>query len=98
MLQIKTIRNRLDNAKSFDKEVNTALAIGWTLTRREVLQPMAQSENTTTHIMLYAELERVIITEDERCCDNCKYGLQDGGEPCDSCDEETWDKWEEAKV
>lgn len=31
MLQIKTIRNRLDNPTLFDDEVNTALRDGWTL-------------------------------------------------------------------
>lgn len=31
MLQIKTIRNRLDNPTLFDDEVNAALRDGWTL-------------------------------------------------------------------
>lgn len=33
MLQIKTIRNRLDNNTYFDDEVNAALRDGWTLKR-----------------------------------------------------------------
>lgn len=33
MLQIKTIRNRLDNPTLFDDEVNAALRDGWTLKR-----------------------------------------------------------------
>lgn len=57
MLQIKTIRNRLDNAKQFDEEVNAAIQAGWRLTKREVIVPAAQS-NQYTYIMLYAELER----------------------------------------
>jgi hypothetical protein len=58
MKQIKTIKNRLDNAASFDTEVNAALAEGWQLTKRAVLQPKAQSESLQTFTMLYAELER----------------------------------------
>lgn len=90
MLQIKTIRNRIDNAVSFDKEVNEALAEGWQLTRRDVLQPKAQSENMQTHIMLYAELEKVVITEKERTCDNCKHcDLDSNTGPCLNCYDKT---------
>lgn len=97
MLQIKTIRNRLDNAEAFDKEVNAALAEGWTLTKREVLMPKAQGERIQTHIMLYAELEREIITETEQCCENCvHYTTPIGKEPCISCSEDG-DKWEPAR-
>ena len=35
MLQIKTIRNRLDNPTLFDDEVNAALRDGWTLKKTE---------------------------------------------------------------
>ena len=45
MLQIKTIRNRLDNPTLFDDEVNTALRDGWTLKKRTVLRPIGQSES-----------------------------------------------------
>ena len=57
-MQIKTIKNRFDNAEQFDKDVNAALAAGWKLTKREVIIPQAQSESTTIHTMLYAELEK----------------------------------------
>lgn len=88
MLQIKTIKNRLDNAASFDEAVNAALAEGWQLKKREVLQPKAQSENMQTYTMLYAELEKVVITEAERGCANCKYyEQQPESEPCRSCDD-----------
>lgn len=40
MLQIKTIRNRLDNPTLFDDEVNAALRDGWTLKKRTVLRPV----------------------------------------------------------
>lgn len=93
MLQIKTIKKRLDYAAAFDEEVNAALSDGWQLTKREVLHPGQEY----VYFSLYAELERVIITEDERDCTNCRYGAQNGGEPCDSCDENLNDKWEEAK-
>lgn len=94
MKQIKTIKNRLDNAESFDKEVNAALAEGWQLTKREVLQPKAQSESLQTYTMLYAELEREEITEAERCCENCKYfDRQPGVEPCLSCEDGLLQGW-----
>lgn len=64
MLQIKTIRNRLDNAPFFDDEVNTALRDGWTLKKRTVLRPIGQSESTYSHTMLYAELEKEVADDD----------------------------------
>lgn len=87
MLQIKTIRNILDKAEKFDAEVNAALAEGWTLTKRELVH---------SHGVLYAELERVEITEEERCCENCAYCDHSGAaDPCRSCTEDC-DKWEPA--
>jgi hypothetical protein len=81
MLQIKTI---IDNiASEFDKEVNEALAKGWTLTRR-CLVPEG----------FIAEMEKVIITEAERTCENCKHrNLLPEAEPCFSCSE-TYSEWE----
>lgn len=64
MLQIKTIRNRLDNPTLFDDEVNTALRDGWTLKKRTVLRPIGQSESAYSHIMLYAELEKEVADDD----------------------------------
>jgi hypothetical protein len=94
MKQIKTIKNRLDNAASFDKEVNAALAEGWQLTKREVLQPKAQSESLQAYTMLYAELEREEITEAERCCENCAhYDTVSHNPPCCDCSEDA-NKWE----
>lgn len=95
MLQIKTIKNRLDNAEDFDKAVNTALAEGWTLTKREVLPPVDLG-GYFTHTTLYAELERVEITEAERGCENCRYCDCDATlEPCCNCSDNA-DKWEAA--
>lgn len=95
MLQIKTIKNRLDNVDNFDKVVNEALKDGWKLTRREVLQPAAQAIEYT-YIMLYAELEKEIITEAERCCENCKhFPIPEQREPCVSCP--NGEKWEAAE-
>lgn len=88
MKQIKTIKNRLDNSENFDKEVNKALQEGWELTRREVLQPKAQSEATRAFTMLYAELEKNDITEAERCCDNCKHCDKPAmAAPCYDCED-----------
>ena len=64
MLQIKTIRNRLDNNTYFDDEVNAALRDGWTLKKRTVLRPISQSESIYTHPMLYAELEKEVADDD----------------------------------
>lgn len=64
MLQIKTIRNRLDNPTLFDDEVNTALRDGWTLKKRTVLRPIGQSESVYMYTMLYAELEKEVADDD----------------------------------
>lgn len=64
MLQIKTIRNRLDNSALFDDEVNAALRDGWTLKKRTVLRPIGQSESAYSHTMLYAELEKEVADDD----------------------------------
>lgn len=64
MLQIKTIRNRLDNPTLFDDEVNTALRDGWTLKKRTVLRPIGQSESAYSHTMLYAKLEKEVADDD----------------------------------
>lgn len=64
MLQIKTIRNRLDNPALFDDEVNAALRDGWTLKKRTVLRPICQSESVYIHMMLYAELEKEVADDD----------------------------------
>lgn len=64
MLQIKTIRNRLDNPITFDDEVNAALRDGWTLKKRTVLRPIGQSESVFCHMMLYAELEKEVADDD----------------------------------
>lgn len=64
MLQIKTIRNRLNNPIPFDNEVNAALRDGWTLKKRTVLRPIGQHESTYIHLMLYAELEKEVADDD----------------------------------
>ena len=69
MKQIKTIKNKLDNAIQFDAAVNAALQEGWTLIERKVLQPPSQpSSGTYFNIMLYAEFER--FTEPDECEDS----------------------------
>lgn len=64
MLQIKTIRNRLDNPSLFDDEVNAALRDGWTLKKRTVLRPISQHNSSYVYIMLYAELEKEVAEDD----------------------------------
>ena len=90
MKQIKTIAYHLDKIEKFDAKVNAAIADGWTLTNRTILLEQ----------VLFAELERVTVTEAERCCDNCAYCDCSGHEePCFSCedasnwaDPEEWEK------
>ena len=64
MLQIKTIRNRLDNPLYFDDEVNAALRDGWALKKRTILRPIGRSESTYSYTMLYAELEKEVADDD----------------------------------
>lgn len=93
MKQIKTIVSTIDNHETFDKEVNDAIAGGWTLVKREVINPNNQPHfDTYFNIALYAELEREI----ERDCENCKHhGKGCDDEPCAHCDAfKNFDKWE----
>lgn len=81
MLQIKTIR-RADPCE-FDEAVNEALLEGWVLTRR-----------LTGPDHFVAEMEQVIITEVEKCCDNCKHGfLSAQREPCARCEDASHWEW-----
>lgn len=84
MLQIKTIKD--PDPDCFDTRVNEYLAAGWTLARR-----------LTGPDVLIAELEKDIITEAERCCENCRHlNTSPEKEPCLSCSE-TCSEWEEAE-
>lgn len=94
MIQIKTIADTLPDREAFDKKVNEAIADGWKLAKRELVTH-TQSSGKTDY--LYAELEREVITEAERCCDNCKHLDNDAdAEPCASCNGNA-SKWEAAE-
>lgn len=81
MLQIKTIRDA--NPAGFDEKVNVALMDGWTLVRR------------LSGPDYIAEMEKEIITEIERCCENCKnFETAANREPCLSCSNNC-SNWEE---
>lgn len=84
MLQIKTIR-RADPCE-FDEAVNEALLEGWQLTRRHTFPDC-----------FIAEMEKVIITEAEKCCDNCKYcNCSAEALPCFHCEDAShWEALEE---
>lgn len=98
MKQIKTISRRLEYPELFDDAVNEAICEGWKLTKREVLPPLAIRNGDQTYAVLYAELEREIITERERCCENCAHNQKTPSEePCLHCSEDC-DKWEEAEA
>lgn len=96
MLQIKTIIETTECYDEFDKQVNAALADGWYLIKRDVLPPYV-SEGYDYARCLIAEMEKVIITDDEKCCDNCKHNDRlCTEEPCLSCSDDV-DKWEAAE-
>lgn len=96
MKQIKTIFYKIDFYEKFDKEVNEALADGWTLTGRMVI-PAQQPDRFT---LLLAELEREDIPKEGlRCCENCgHFHCSPQQEPCHSCEivNNTPNKWEPA--
>jgi hypothetical protein len=96
MLQIKTICE--NDPAEFDRQVNNAIAEGWTLTKRGTIT----RESVYFLHSFYAELERVIITEAERCCENCKHrDTHPEDEPCFSCEDGPGGyptKWEEVIV
>lgn len=76
MKQIKTIYE--GSPEKFDEKVNAAIADGWNLEKRGMNQ-----------YSFIAELEREIITEDEKTCANCKHtNVAPGREPCVNCDPE----------
>lgn len=91
MIQIKTIAQDLSRSEKFDKEVNEAIADGWTLAKRErVSTPSGYKD------YLYAELVRETITEAERCCENCAhYDTVSHNPPCCDCSADG-NKWEPA--
>lgn len=97
MKQIKTIIRLDKRVEEFDADVNKALAEGWTLTKRDVLLACETSQLIHNRC-LYAELEREVITEAERICDNCLHADKaPEDEPCLHCSEDC-DKWEEYKA
>lgn len=66
-MEIKTIYARAGitaSIEAFDNCVNEALKEGWTLVKRELVQPKAQPSTGTMYNMLYAELERSTSDED----------------------------------
>ena len=89
MKQIKTIATPVND--SFDYEVNKALADGWVLINRMVVVKPNGDD------YLFAELEKEIITEAERCCENCRHFLTDPTEePCRGCTSDA-SNWEAAE-
>lgn len=90
MKQIKTIMVTLEgpkDIKDFDNKANELLAEGWTLIKRELVPAVDLGSAYQPH-SLYAELEKEIITDAERCCENCKHGdLSADAEPCINCND-----------
>ena len=83
MKQIRTIKTRIEAPEEFDKTVNEAIAEGWELTKRYTIPSF-----------FIAEMEGEVITDAERCCENCRYfNTHSNQEPCVSCDGNA-SKWE----
>lgn len=61
MLEIKTIIETIGDAHLFDREVNAELEAGWELVRRDIIP----AQSPERHVLLYAELEREVETEEE---------------------------------
>lgn len=61
MLEIKTIIETIGDAPLFDREVNEAITNGWELVRRDIIP----AQSPERHVLLYAELEREVETEEE---------------------------------
>ncbi len=90
MKQIKTIATKLDATEAFNERVNAALAEGWTLVRREVLEGSPHD-----HAALFAELEREVYGKnDPKECKHCKHKntLFVPDSPCPKC--KNYEKWE----
>lgn len=101
MKQIKTIKGEMYISEDFDRRVNEAIAEGWTLSKRSVVQEISPTRMgggfTHLHVWLYAEMEKETITDAERCCENCKHGdLSADMEPCINCSDNCshWDACE----
>jgi hypothetical protein len=83
MIQIKTIRRA--DPEDFDRDVNEAIAEGWTLDKRYL-----------SDVGFVAELEREVITEAEveRRCGNCAhFSLIHLNDACRYCGD-NYNKWE----
>lgn len=92
-MKIKTIVRQLGDAANFDKDVNAALADGWVLTKRDVLQLQSQPNDGChyLHTMLYAELEKRDEAEINHRCATCGH-FDDVSGYCDNCRQ--GNKWE----
>lgn len=87
-MKIKTIVIRLDYAEKFDIKVNAAMAEGWMLSRRTVLQPPAQPNDNKTYFstMLYAELVKPDEPTEESWEDAVRVIMNTcAGHDCDDC-------------
>lgn len=56
-MRIMTITRKLDATEEFDGAVNAALAAGWQLVKRDVLQSY-EDDGFGCYLALYAELEK----------------------------------------
>jgi hypothetical protein len=68
-MEIKTIYKQMDLRREFDEEVNAALAAGWTLTRRDVLDGRPLPDSVFMHRGLYAELVKDNPEEGQKALD-----------------------------
>ena len=90
-MEIKTITARIPT--EFDRLVNEALAEGWTLVKRDVLQPWNTDEFPRLY---YAELERD-AAEEAHVCVTCRHSAAPlkPDSTCKLC--HNYNQWEAAK-
>lgn len=89
MKEIYTFWGALSLACDVEGAINEKLAEGWQIVRREIIPCPADPCKS----VLFYELERDFITEDEKTCENCRHYDRDGNvEPCASCTD--GEKWE----
>lgn len=95
MLQIKTLVKEIQYVQAFDEEVNQALAAGWHLAKRDLVQHTLAARGTLDYF--YAELVKEITTEAERNCGNCRHcDTAPDKEPCFGCNSNA-SNWEAAE-
>lgn len=60
MKQILTVWERISDSEIFDRKVNAAVARGWELKKRMLVNTYAHQDGVVVRRLLYAELEKEV--------------------------------------